>query len=553
MNDKPRTTPKGLVAQLKGAFKGYNETDVHQNLPLNTDSYADQSFRPVPTQGGDTGTSINTNFVPTDRAVLNDLSRKVRLRHYEEMADEPIFNCALDIHLSHALSADPQTSTILSIEATDPAFTGLAKDIMNDLGHYFNKDILAWVKLCMIYGAHYIRPYTEEKKGITFIESGWHTLAVHVSEYERAGALAGFTSEHLRQPDSGLIELAPPWTLVALKMPTFRPGINRAPDDPSGVQYSLFNDHYHRSPIPSQNYGTSMLHGAWEPYLDLRDALVSLRGSRQNASQIERLITIGMEGLTPQAASQQLNLIGAQLQGNVLAAQAKHKKGGLKASVANLLLPSLSGGKGGLGVETLSTSPDIQHIEDVMFHLKRACSALGMDVSLLGWGDMMSGGLGDGGFFRTSIQAAIRANEIRVAVRECIHRLIDIHLIYKTGKAFSGKRPYEVKFHSLNTAIEQEQASAMLTRSDYASNVATLLDMIEQGMLAKSTTFKNMVMTDMLKMPEDKADAILAELSAVTATDDPVMFESVNQLHEIINKAAQQAATTQINAILEKV
>ena len=39
--------------------------------------------------------------------------------------------------------------------------------------------------------------------------------------------------------------------------------------------------------------------------------------------------------------------------------------------------------------------------------MKRLGGALGVDPSLLGFGDMLSGGLGDGGFFRVSVLASV--------------------------------------------------------------------------------------------------------------------------------------------------
>lgn len=50
--------------------------------------------------------------------------------------------------------------------------------------------------------------------------------------------------------------------------------------------------------------------------------------------------------------------------------------------------------------------------------MKRLGGALGVDPSLLGFGDMLSGGLGDGGFFRVSVLAAVKANLIRAAIRD---------------------------------------------------------------------------------------------------------------------------------------
>jgi len=80
--------------------------------------------------------------------------------------------------------------------------------------------------------------------------------------------------------------------------------------------------------------------------------------------------------------------------------------------------------------------PDIQGIEDVTFHINRLGSAVGIDPSLLGFGEQLSGGLGDGGFFRVSILASIKAQMLRTAVKTGLERLFEIHVAYKYGKTF---------------------------------------------------------------------------------------------------------------------
>lgn len=541
---------KGLSSQFKQLFEGYNPDDQKSNnLPLESGSGGyGSSFKGIsPDSDKDSSSAITSSWIDENRDSLGDLDRFSKYHHYQDMVEEPIFDSAIDMHLSHALSESTETGLIVTIESKDESFKKYAIELNNELGAKINEFITSWSKICAIFGTHYVRPYAEEGKGITHIESSWHTMALNIREYERSGSVAGFTSEYLKKEDNTSIHLAPPWALVPIKMPSWKPNLKNEPINLTGSAYSLYDDTYHRTPVETQNYGTSMLHGAFEPWLDMRDGLKSLRASRQNASRIDRLVTVGMEGLTPHAAAEQLNLVGAQLKGNIKKAKKNLASKGAMSTIFTTLLPSLAGGKNGISVDSQQTSPDIQHIEDIMFHLKRACSALGIDVSLLGWGDLMSGGLGDGGFFRSSIQAATRANHLRKAARNAIHRLIDIHLIYKYGKAFGGVRPYTIKFHSLNTAIEQERASAMLTKSDYASSVATVLDMMEAGSLTKSKTFKDMIMNDILDLGEEKTSAILSELKGAANTDgDKAMFESV----EMLESFAQSAARKELNNIL---
>ncbi|MCG7545385.1 portal protein [Pseudoalteromonas sp. MM17-2] len=538
---------KGLASQFKKLFVGYDQGDSERHdIPLDVSPHSGMGGSAFNSQNKeDEGTSIGSSFIVDNRVSLNKLTHAERLDYYQEMAEEPIFDSAIDMHLSHALSVDSRTEKAINLVATDKSNEGIVAELNAELGAVFNEQAASWMKVASIFGAHYLRPYCERGKGIVNIESSYYTLAKFVREYERRGQLAGFTNENFRENEVTQVKLAKPWVLAPVKIPLWRPNMHKEPVNLTGKAYSLFDEHHFNFPVETQNYGTSLLHGAFEPWLDMRDGLRSLRASRHNASIIHRLLTVGMEGLTPIAAAQQLQLVGKQLKGDIKKAERNKQKSGVISTIYNTLIPA-AGGKNGITTDTQQSSPDIQHIEDIMFHLKRGCSSLGIDASLLGWGDLMSGGLGDGGFFRSSIQAATRANLVRQGMVNCIHRLVDIHLVYKYGKAFVGKdRPYKVSFHSLNTAIEQEQADAMLRRSDYATSIAGVMDLIEGGAMSKSETFKKMVYTDALQLDEEVTAKIFAELKSGAAQDN-AMFESAVRLEEL----AQSAAKKEINKLM---
>lgn len=98
-------------------------------------------------------------------------------------------------------------------------------------------------------------------------------------------------------------------------------------------------------------------------------------------------------------------------------------------------------------------NPNLDGLADIDFHVKRLGSALGVDPSLLGFGEMLSGGLGDGGFFRISVLAAIKAAMLRRAILSGLESLFDIHVAYKHGKAFCrGEKPWRIVFNSVSSA-----------------------------------------------------------------------------------------------------
>ena len=522
---------KGLVAVIAQAFAGYNPDDQNNaGIPLQSGPGASSSWHnsaPEAEEGRDPTTDsdwVGDKVMPEDRYLKYDV--------LQGMITDPLLSGGIDLHICHALSADNRTGNIVTIEATDPSMAELAAELNAALGPLINEGAPSWCKQMAVFGAHYVRPYAREGVGIVDIESSWYTMARQIREYVRGGKVAGYTSEYLKKRGTGgAIQLAEPWSLVALKIPYWQPNINREPLNNTGTQYSLYDDNHRRVPIETQDYGTSMLEHCYPAWCDLKDSLVSLKGSRYNASRIDRFVALGMENLDPVQAAQYLNLVGTQMRKDLETAERKSRQKGLLPTVWNRIVPALAGGKGGVTIDTQTTSPDIAHIEDVMFHLKRMSAGLGLDVSMLGWGDLMSGGLGDGGFFRTSIHAAIRANWLRIGLRHSINRMIDIHMANKFGKVFPAgqARPIEVKFHSLNTAIAQEEADERESRANFAMTLATLLDTIENGRLAGSDTFKNLALTDLAGIDKDVAKAVIHELakSASDAADSDEFMESV--------------------------
>ncbi|WP_419243508.1 hypothetical protein [Photobacterium leiognathi] len=208
------------------------------------------------------------------------------------------------------------------------------------------------------------------------------------------------------------------------------------------------------------------------------------------------------------------------------------EKSGVLPTVWNSLIPVMSGGaKGGVSIDTQVIEPNITAIEDIMFYVKQMGGALGIDPSLLGFGDMMAGGLGEGGWFRTAIQSALRANLLRGAAVNFIYRAIDIHTAFKDGKVWTdGEYPFDICFDSLNTAIEEEANAANEAKANYASLVATALDTIEQGMIGKSDTLKGYIYKDILELDPVLSDKIIKELAegaAAMAAENDSLMESI--------------------------
>lgn len=465
----------------------------------------------------------------TENPQLPD-DRRARYAIFEEMAKDPTLAEGMAIHLTHALSVSKRTGLCFEI-VPDGDDDSVAKELMSDIGYRLNKLVPSVAHLMCIYGVHYVRPHLKYGVGITHFESGYCTLPHFVYEFERAGELAGFQGDYLLVNGQVSNELHFPWTLIPMKIPYWSPTsrIRPAFTGCSPLDISIPPDE--RPAIETQNYGTSLFHNTYEPWVEFKEGKRCLRGARQISGNIERIIGLNTEALDPVRAAGYIGGIAASVKKAVDKAKTDLKKRGLFPTVMNRFIPIMGGGKGGMTVDTQVNTADIQHIEDVMLSVRRMCASIGLDISMLGWADMMSGGLGEGGFLRTSLQAGMRAQWIRFAVQDFIEKAIDIHMAAKYGKGFTDAyRPYKIVFNSLNTAIQEEESAERQSRAEFASIVVTVLDTIQNGTLAHSETFKRLILGGIVDADQKQIDAIIKELADAVANaeqQDSQMMESV--------------------------
>ncbi|MCS0323192.1 portal protein [Vibrio diabolicus] len=520
----------GLATALKQAFPFFNENDDKESgISFESGAgYTGSPFHDRENQLDESnGALTNDGRKSSDRFFLHKLP-KDRFMLYpilKEMAEDSTIDAALNLHLGHALSVSNDNGMAVYLHPTDEKYAEYVGRLNRELLTPINENLMNWTYSTLVYGVNYVRPYTKEGVGITHFEANYYTLPNQIREYERSGELAGFTAEYLQTRANGeQVRLAEPWALIPLKMPIWRPDMDMPPVNYTGQRYSLYDDAYSRMPIETQNYGTSILLTCFEAWSMLRQSIAALGASRVNASLIDRMVAVNTDGLDAAGAAEYINMVADQMKQDRQEVVDRSRKLGFIPTVINTLLPFMGGAKGGLQIDTFTTDPNISHIEDIMFHLKRLAGTLGVDPSMLGFGDLLSGGLGEGGFFRTSIQSALRANQIRAAVVTFVKRAIDIHTIYRDGKVWNDSdMPFEIRFNSLNTAIEQEKSAAMESQANYATMLTTVLDLIEQSPISKSPKLKNHLYTSVVGLDSELANEVISELAAQVAKNDKMM------------------------------
>ncbi|EJK2895410.1 phage portal protein [Salmonella enterica subsp. enterica serovar Derby] len=512
---------KGFLSALKKAFNGGDVTPADPVVFTSGHSVVARSglsaLRP-----GILGSNSDGMTSAADSISLSAELPGERLQKYnilETMAKSPTISTALNIHIAHALAPSKKTGLAFMLspkDGSDAEAVSRCEELTADLGAMINDGLPSWAMIMAIFGVSYVRPYAEQGRGITGIESSYYTLPHFVQEFYRGSQLVGFSGDYILDTHSLRRVITEPWNLVSMKNPYWTPQHKVIPVSYGTKGYSLLSDQADKPLMETQNYGTSFLEYSYEPYLNLCASLAALKSTRNNAAKIDRLIALTTNTLDPvNAANYTRGVSQALKRHSDLVAQRSINANAIP-TVLNHLIPVMGDGKNGITIDTQSIPADISGIEDVMFHLRQLAASLGIDATMLGWADQMSGGLGEGGWQQTAIQAALRANWIRQAAQRTIYRLLDIHLAYKYGKVYTEtNRPYDVQFNSMNTAIQEEENRELDARANFVAVISQIMDQIQNNpKLAGSDAFMRYLFTEQLHIDDDTLNTMIKEFKA---------------------------------------
>lgn len=150
-----------------------------------------------------------------------------------------------------------------------------------------------------------------------------------------------------------------------------------------------------------------------------------------------------------------------------------------------------------------------------MVNLRRLAGGLGIDLALMGWADMLAGGLGDGAAFHTSAQIMNRSMLIRQAIIDALNHLMSIHWGIKYGEHFDSKEyPWQFDFYSDQNAAASQALNNKQNRANTTTIQVQAIQMIKELGLDKETA--QLVLED-----EMGYDMAMAEKIAISITTPP--------------------------------
>ncbi len=436
---------------------------------------------------------------------------------YQFMLGDGIINSAIMAHVTNALGGDERSSQtvfldILPFAEKDKALSKIAGEIRDDLIPLLNKIAHQSAFNGAGFGDSYGRVYTGKREGVVEINIDEMVYPPLVQPYVRGNQTVGYvvsTGEKFTERLS-ITQLA------RLKMPrTYYVPQIKVID--KSFHTAITEDDITKLPILPELIGGSFLDAAEFAYDNLIKALLGLVGQRVINSIDESMIQANLEGMTIQQRKLFMESLKKMLTESKARAECAVKEGRPITERIYHIMPTSSEKQltavqpfTGTGGSTSIT------IEDVLFHAKLLAGALGIDMSMLGFSDILSGGLGEGGFFRTSVQGAQRSQVIRTGLADFFYEIIDLHCLARYGFVFAPKdRPYAISFYSTNSALETEQ---QLSREKAANTSTLILGVFDQlKNLGLDEVSMNMIIEQIMEFPEDFAKVMAKALATSIA------------------------------------
>lgn len=466
---------RGLVASVRQFLRGRGAVE----LPASTQ---DLALR----RGSGFGAGVFEEHIADPVSVTplaGTPNRPVRSRQqvyekWQDMAADPVIASALTLHVTGALGGHESRGQMVFIEV-HPDLKGnkeaesLVAEIKDDLEVLLNRIAPTLAFQGVWFGDAYGRLYATPKIGVRDIYCDELVLPPLVQPYERGSTTIGYTVATGSRYSEKLSVLQ----MTRMKMPRlmYVPQ-NRVIE--KALRVALTTDSLEDLPALPAVAGGSFLDGAEVAHEKFSASWAGLTGQRVADSIEEVMLSVTQTGMSPQQRTKFEKSLREMFERSNRFREAMVKAGHYSVGKIVHMLPTSSDKQ----IVQVQGQPSAGRtasltIDDVLMNAKLLAGALGMDLAMLGFGDMLSGGLGEGGFFRLSAQSAERARRIRGALADALDHAVDVHVLMKKNIDLHGqRRPWVINFFSGISALETERAK---TKGDNINATALLVQTLD--------------------------------------------------------------------------
>ncbi|QFY43018.1 hypothetical protein F6R98_10655 [Candidatus Methylospira mobilis] len=449
-------------------------------------------------------------------------TRQVIYQKWSEMEGDPLVSSALKLQVTSALGGHETSGNTVFIEknpkiGADQRKGKIVEEISKDLTPLLNRIAFTMAYTGAAFGDAYARIYTNSS-GVVDIYTDEMVRPPLVQPFERASRTVGF-AVYVGERNFERLDIS---QLARLKMPRTQ-WVPQYGVVEKSLRLALTEDDVDNLPVMPSMVGGSMLYNAEPSYDNLIASLLGLVGQRWIDSIDEQILMPNLESMTRAQQERFVSSLKSMLQASKERAERAVRDGMPIMERIRHIIPvfnekqmtSLAPANGGGTNRTASIS-----VDDVLLHAKMMAGALGTDLAMLGFADQLSGGLGEGGFFRVSAQAAENARTMRNALAELYNGIIDIHTLKRYGMVFGEhERPWTINFYGSISALAAEQQK---TRSD-AMNAGMMLVQTMQGFkdMGADQEMMEAFLSKTLLVDEDLAKQYSAIVKAPNANEPP--------------------------------
>ena len=439
--------------------------------------------------------SLGTNSTPQNRK----RTRKEIYTKWEQMLRFSPVAEGIGIHVTSALGGDTHNGQQIFITPAErlrgekgvsakQQLDKLQKRI-KPMETLINKYI---TKICsdgISFGDAYARIYGKKSKGVTDMLSNEFTHPPLLQAFEQGSKTVAFFALNPKNWTKTITKLSS-MQMVRLKMPR----IVNVPQfdlvETGLIVQMLEGDEPDDLPILPAMVGGSFLFAIEKAYDDVMLSLTTMN-SQQVADAVNQMfLSLNMAGM-PEAQRE------------------AYKRGleGMLQDHEKFVKNALEGGEGIWNTkyhvlptwdekQILNPVGDIKgqrnspiNIETFMINVRLLMGGFGLDPSLVGWADMLSGGLGDGAATLTySSQVMRRSMWIRQSATEFVNHIMHLDWGYAYNEQFDPlDYPWQVEFSSSQSAAVTEENSNKQTQMNTSLLKIQVINSLKESNLSEET------------------------------------------------------------------
>ncbi|WP_296405017.1 hypothetical protein [Psychrobacter sp.] len=461
---------------------------------------------------------------PFELGTSGNSSKPLRTRKqiytlWEIMQTDPQIAEALSLHVTAALGGHESTGDMIFITPKSEIRTGgrraaeLRQKVEREakiISPIINRNAFSLARQAIAYGDSYARIYTDKRKGVVDLMNNRFTAPALIMPFEQAGRTIGFHALEDENMERTIAKLSLE-QMLRVKMPRIE-NIPQANFDIWQDKRTLIYDIRAENPILPSEIGGSFLYPIEDVWKDVTISRAGLNNQQIADSVKQAFLTLNMEGMPAVQRKGYIASLTNMLKSYRDQIQDAFEGGEALYGTKYHVLPQYGEKQVLQSIGDLSQRAAPLNEGLLMINLRRLAGGLGMDLSLVGWADMLAGGLGDGAAFHTSAQIMRRSMLIRQACIDAFNHLMSLHWGIKYNEYFEPKDyPWEFDFYSDQSAAATEMLSNKQNRANTLALVVQALTGLKELGLNKETN--QLMLEDVFGADLDLADRIAEGLS----------------------------------------